>query len=51
MDVPHGDNERLQVQLLLPPLSAAANLALIMGLYKNKNKDKEMLGYNGGLLN
>lgn len=47
MDVPHGANERLQAQLS----GTAANLALIKGLCKNKNKDTERLGYNGRLLN
>jgi len=51
MDVPHSANERLHSQLLLLPLSAAENLALIMGLCKIKNKDTERLGYNGKLLN
>lgn len=48
MVVPHGANERLQAQLFLPPLSAAANLACD-GAVQEQNTER--LGYNGRLLN
>lgn len=40
-------NKRLQAQLFLPPLSAATNLTMIMGLCSNKNKNRERLDNNG----
>lgn len=45
MNVLHGVNERLQAQLLLLPLTAAANPALMMRLHKSKTKDTERLDY------